>query len=114
MPNHLHVLVELRHENLPELMQYFLARHVERFNRRHLRRGHLVQAPYRPNPIQDEPHLFRTHRYIALNPVRAGICEHPLEWPWSAFSGDGSVAPRPGSTVVKLVAEALGRGDLNY
>lgn len=51
MPNHLHLLLDLRHENLPELMQYLLARHVERFNRRHLRRGHLVQAPYRPKPI---------------------------------------------------------------
>ena len=24
-------------------------------------------------------------RYIAFNPVRAGLCGHPSEWPWSTF-----------------------------
>lgn len=113
MPNHVHLLLDLRHENLAELMQYLLARHVERFNRRHLRRGHLVQAPYRPKPIEDEPHLFRTNRYIALNPVRAGLCEHPLEWPWSAYSGDGRIAPSPSRAVIELVADALRRSDFD-
>jgi hypothetical protein len=25
-------------------------------------------------------------RYVALNPVRAGICERPEEWFWSSFA----------------------------
>jgi hypothetical protein len=26
-----------------------------------------------------------TVRYVALNPVEAGICRTPEEWPWSSF-----------------------------
>ena len=24
-------------------------------------------------------------RYVALNPVRAGLCQNPAQWPWSSY-----------------------------
>jgi putative transposase len=107
MPNHVHLLAVTRRPNLPQLMQYLFARHVAYFNRRHLRRGHLVDSPYTVTPIKDEPHLYNTHCYIAMNPVKASLCSHPREWPWCAYSGDGSIAPRPLPITIELVEQAL-------
>jgi len=27
----------------------------------------------------------RVHRYVALNPVRAGLCREPAQWPWGSY-----------------------------
>ena len=32
----------------------------------------------------DEPHLLAAVRYIEMNPVLAGLCERPEDWPWSS------------------------------
>ena len=34
--------------------------------------------------MKSDSHLFELARYIVLNPVRAGLCESPEEWPWSS------------------------------
>jgi putative transposase len=33
----------------------------------------------------DEPHLLAAVRYVALNPVIAGLVRHAEDWPWSSF-----------------------------
>ena len=33
--------------------------------------------------ILDESHLAAAKQYILDNPVRAGLCEHADDWPWS-------------------------------
>jgi putative transposase len=35
--------------------------------------------------IQDETHLMAAHRYVARNPVRAGLCAAPADWHWSSY-----------------------------
>lgn len=109
MPNHTHFLLKINRPNLQQLMQQLFARHVTRFNARHGRQGHLVREPYRVTVIKDEAHHFRTRRYIALNPVRAGLCTHPDEWPWCGFSGDGAIAPKPSEALRRAVDRATGR-----
>jgi putative transposase len=32
----------------------------------------------------DETHLGMALRYVALNPVRAGLVERAIDWPWSS------------------------------
>jgi len=32
----------------------------------------------------DEPHLLAAARYVALNPVVAGLVSRPEDWPWSS------------------------------
>jgi putative transposase len=32
----------------------------------------------------DEPHLFAAIRYLALNPVKAGLVARAADWPWSS------------------------------
>jgi putative transposase len=34
--------------------------------------------------VMDEPHLLAATRYIALNPVSAGLVSRAADWPWSS------------------------------
>ncbi len=45
--------------------------------------GHLFQGRFGA-VVMDEPHLLAATRYIALNPVAAGLVSHAEGWPWSS------------------------------
>jgi len=61
-----------------------------RFNERYDRVGHVFQGRYRSERVTRDAHFLEACRYIVLNPVRAGLCSHPAEWPWSSFRDDQS------------------------
>ena len=54
-------------------------------NRTYRRSGTLWEGRFRSCPTQEEAYLLACQRYIELNPVRAGIVEHPAEYPWSSY-----------------------------
>jgi putative transposase len=37
--------------------------------------------------VMDDHHLLAATRYVELNPVRAGIVDHPASYPWSSAAG---------------------------
>jgi hypothetical protein len=76
-------------------MQYLNARYAEWFNWRHGYSGHLFQGRFWSELVDSDEYLFEVARYIVLNPVRAGICRHPLDWPWSSYAATVGVAPSP-------------------
>ena len=39
--------------------------------------------PVLVDPRQTAEHLVVGTSYVALNPVRAGVCAHPAEWRWT-------------------------------
>jgi REP element-mobilizing transposase RayT len=80
---HYHLLVEARRAELSDGMQRLNGRYAETFNARHDRSGHLFGARFASWVIRDEAHYHATCRYIAYNPVRAGLCEQPEDWPWT-------------------------------
>jgi putative transposase len=45
--------------------------------------GHLFQGRFGA-VVMDEPHLLAAARYVALNPVVAGLVSHAEDWPWSS------------------------------
>ncbi len=87
MTNHFHLLVETPETNLSSGMQRLKSGYAAYFNERHLLVGHLFQQRFDSRLIESEEHFSESLRYIALNPVRAGLCEHPAQWPWSTFRG---------------------------
>lgn len=64
------------------MMQRLGRRYVHYFNRRHARTGILWEGRFRSSLVQDERHLMICHRYIELNPIRAGMVEAPSDYPW--------------------------------
>ena len=47
----------------------------------------MFQGRYRTELVEDETYLWTVTRYVHLNPVRAGLVEHPSAWPWSSYPG---------------------------
>ena len=84
MRNHMHLLIETPRANLGAGMQYLHGFYAQTFNERHNRSGHLFQGRYGAVRIEDDPQLWATVRYIAHNPVEAGLSASPAEWPWSS------------------------------
>ena len=83
MPNHFHLLVQTPQSNLSQGMQRITTGYARRYNDRRDRYGHVFQGRFASKLIVSEQHLFETIRYVALNPVRAGVCTHPSEYLWS-------------------------------
>lgn len=85
MDNHLHLLLTPpAADALSRMMQALGRRYVGWFNARHERSGTLWEGRFRAGLIEGERHLLACMRYIELNPVRAGLCTEPAQWPWSS------------------------------
>jgi putative transposase len=92
MTNHFHLLVRTPQPNLSRGMQRLNSEYAAYFNDRFGLVGHLFQQRFGSRLIETEEYFDETQRYIAFNPVRAGLCEHPAEWPWSSFFGMSNFA----------------------
>jgi len=85
MDNHLHLLATPPSADaLSRMMQSLGRRYVGWFNARHQRTGTLWEGRFRAGLIEGDRHLLACMRYIELNPVRAGLCTEPAQWPWSS------------------------------
>jgi putative transposase len=85
MGTHYHLIVETPKPNLSVGMQFLNSRYAQRFNLRHGRRGHLFGERFYSLLIETDRHLLAALRYVARNPVEAGLCEQPADWRWSSF-----------------------------
>jgi REP element-mobilizing transposase RayT len=86
MGNHYHLVVELDEPMLSAGVQALNGGHGRLFNRRHGRSGHLFEGRFWSRTVQTDEHFYGLARYVALNPVRAGLCAAAATWPWSAHS----------------------------
>jgi REP element-mobilizing transposase RayT len=93
MPNHYHLLVETPRGNLDDAMQRLNGTYAMRFNRHHERTGHVFQGRYGSKLITDDSYALTVVHYIATNPVQAGLCTSPEEWPWSSHAATAGLAP---------------------
>jgi REP-associated tyrosine transposase len=96
MGNHYHLLVETGRPTLSRGMHSLNARYSQHFNRRHGRAGHVFEGRFKAVVVQKQAHLLELHRYIVLNPVRAGLARRPEDWPWSNYRAtSGAIMPPP-------------------
>src|SRR5439155_17551578 len=95
MGNHYHLLVRTPEPNISAGMQYLNARYAEWFKWRHGYNGHLFKGRFSSKLVETDEYLFEAARYIVLNPVRAGVCRHPLDWPWSSYAATIGMAEAP-------------------
>lgn len=64
-----------------KVMQTLGRYYVQYFNYRYNRTGILWEGRYKATVLDSEQYLLICSRYIELNPVRAGMVEHPAEYP---------------------------------
>lgn len=86
--NHIHLLVadNGNRDVIPRSMQLIAGRTGQEFNRRKNRNGAFWEDRYHATAIEDGDHFFRCCAYIDLNMVRAGVVDHPSQWPCSGYN----------------------------
>jgi len=86
MTNHVHLLVTPQEEqSISNTMQMLGRYYVQYYNYSYQRTGTLWEGRYKATLIDSEAYFLTCMRYIELNPVRAGMVEHPSEYPWSSY-----------------------------
>lgn len=86
MPNHFHLVLQPATEaTLSTFMQWWMTSHVRRYHQHYRSHGHVWQGRFKSFPIQQDDHLLTVIRYVLRNPVRAGLVEHAMDWPWSSL-----------------------------
>ena len=85
MTNHVHHVVEAKVDDLSAGIQYLHGVYAQRFNRKYRRTGHLFGSRFASWVVETEDHLGAAATYVLENPVRAGLCRDPSEWPWSGL-----------------------------
>jgi putative transposase len=93
MRTHYHLMLEVADGVMPRGMKSLNFRYAMAFNARHRTRGHVTERRYFSDRIRGEAHLLAAYRYIVRNPVAAGICDRPQDWPWSSYAGTIGHAP---------------------
>lgn len=86
MTTHVHCLVDVPDDSLAFGMHSLNTAYALAFNERHVRRGVLQRARYWSGAKRDSDALLAAYRYIARNPVEAGLTNDPAKWPWSSFA----------------------------
>ena len=84
MPNHVHlILVPPTPTALALCLREVHRRYTRHVNDREGWRGYLWQGRF-ASCVMDEPHFLSALRYVAHNPVRAGLVETATAWGWSS------------------------------
>ena len=84
MSNHLHIVVQQGDRPLAALMQPLLRRLALRVQAAHDLEGPVFWRPYGSQPCLDPHHARNAIAYTHLNPVRAGLCQEPGDYPWTS------------------------------
>ena len=86
MTNHVHLVLQTPLPTLPSGMRRLMGTYVEDFNELNGRRGALVQGRYKARLVDTDNYWENCLQYVANNPVTAGLCRRPEDWPWSSYA----------------------------
>ena len=85
MGTHFHFVVQvIQVEDLPGHLRYLKWYYTQWARKKYGWKGPLWRERYRSLPIEDERYLAACGLYVELNPVRAGLCREPAEYPFSS------------------------------
>lgn len=83
MPNHVHLIVEtISPHTLSSVIKDWKSFSAKVINRQLNREGQVWPEGYWDRYIRNATHYKNTYEYIINNPVKAGLVQHPEDWPW--------------------------------
>ena len=86
MTNHVHLLMTPETEKgVSQLMQALGRYYVRYINQTYKRTGTLWEGRYKSTLVDSDNYFLTVSRYIELNPVRAGMVDHPSAYTWSSY-----------------------------
>ena len=86
MNNHVHLLIRTNEiGELSKYMQRLNMTYGKYYNKKYNKVGFVFRDRYKSEAIYTESQLYNCIKYIANNPVKAGICKAPEEYPYSKY-----------------------------
>jgi putative transposase len=86
MTNHVHLfLTPPSAQACQTLMKQLGQRYAQHFNRTYGRTGALWEGRYHSSVATTARYVLGCYRYIELNPVDAGMVDHPARYTWSSY-----------------------------
>ena len=96
MGNHVHLLLEGKIADVSELLWFVSLRYAIAYNQRHARVNHLLGRRFHSSDVPDRQAARAVSVYIAMNPVRAGLCSHARHWQYGSYRAHTTgELPRP-------------------
>lgn len=86
MPNHYHLLIEIREENLSKFMRQLNMNYAVYFNKKYNRTGHLWQGRFKSWYVSSEAYLYTLMCYIEQNPLKAHMVNVLEDYPYSSYA----------------------------
>lgn len=110
MPNHFHISIQTRKVPISKIMSSLATSYSMYFNRIYNHFGPVFQNRFKSILVQDDAYFLKLSQYIYLNPVKAGLVDNPLLYPYSSIR---EALGREGlyfldEDIVRLIGEAKG------
>jgi putative transposase len=86
LSSHWHAIVDLPDNSLAAGMHRIVGGYSRRYNQRHGRAGYLVRGRYWSRRKDTPEAVLAAFRYVARNPVGAGLVARPEDWRWSSYA----------------------------
>ncbi|MCP5139747.1 MAG: transposase [Chromatiales bacterium] len=114
MTNHVHLVLTPRQpdKGISDLMRRLAGRQSRYVNRLERRLGTLWCGRFHSSVIDTDAYLLACLRYVELNPVRAGMVDHPADYAWSSHRERMGLSPvvlLDGDPVAALPDESIER-----
>ena len=110
LSTHWHAIVEFPDNSLSAGMHRLVGGYSKRFNERHERAGYLVRNRYWSKRKDTPDAVLEAFRYVARNPVGAGLVQRAEDWPWSSYGATIGAADSFGFVDATQVLAEFGTG----
>ena len=84
MDNHYHLILESGELPISKGIQLLNHKYSKYFNKKYSRTGTIYGGRYTAVLVKDTSYYYQLLKYIARNPVKAGIVKRPEDYRWSA------------------------------
>ena len=85
LPNHYHLLIQTKKHPLARILNSLQTAYGVYFNRKYKRIGPIFAGRYKSIIVQKDEYFMQVSKYIHLNPVKAGLVNNPLIYPYSSY-----------------------------
>lgn len=109
MGNHYHLIVQTPDGRLSNAMRDLNGGYSRLCRSLYARDAHLFKNRFRAKQIDTPEYLLWVMSYSDLNPVRAGLCGHPKDWPWSSYRAVAGLDPPLRRLVPDVFLRNLGK-----
>jgi putative transposase len=90
MTNHFHLLLAPdAGQSVSRILQSLTVAHTWHYHQSHASLGHVWQGRFKSPVIQNDDHALIVLRYLEANPLRAGIVQDLVRYPWSSYHAHG-------------------------